>query len=240
MSSYVICATPRSGSTLLCYLLRSSGVAGQPESWFRSQDRAEWAADWRITAADGRYDWPAYLAAAITAATTANGTLGLRLMWNMLCELTAELGPAPPASQAALLAQTFGPLRYIHLTRRDLVAQAISRHKAEVSGTWHLGFEEAETPTVPTYDFNRITRYLREATADNAVWENWFSVNNITPIPVTYEHLSADPVATALAVLGQLGLTPAQTLHAPNVKMADAVSADWAARYLDEAARAGT
>jgi len=30
--SYVVCATPRSGSTLLCELLKSTGVAGHPVS----------------------------------------------------------------------------------------------------------------------------------------------------------------------------------------------------------------
>ena len=30
--SYMICSTPRTGSTLLCELLESTGVAGRPES----------------------------------------------------------------------------------------------------------------------------------------------------------------------------------------------------------------
>ena len=33
-SPYVVCATPRSGSTLLCELLAGTGVAGQPEEYF--------------------------------------------------------------------------------------------------------------------------------------------------------------------------------------------------------------
>ena len=32
--SYVVCATPRSGSTLLCALLAGTGVAGNPEEYF--------------------------------------------------------------------------------------------------------------------------------------------------------------------------------------------------------------
>ncbi len=39
--SYLICATPRSGSTLLCGLLESSGVAGHPASYF-NRDGSEW------------------------------------------------------------------------------------------------------------------------------------------------------------------------------------------------------
>src|SRR3954470_5825583 len=32
--SYLVCATPRSGSTLLCHLLDQTGVAGHPEEYF--------------------------------------------------------------------------------------------------------------------------------------------------------------------------------------------------------------
>ena len=40
--SYALCATPRSGSTLLCDLLADTGVAGRPDSFFRPQAIAEW------------------------------------------------------------------------------------------------------------------------------------------------------------------------------------------------------
>src|SRR3954471_2058841 len=32
--SYLVCATPRSGSTLLCELLAATGVAGRPQEYF--------------------------------------------------------------------------------------------------------------------------------------------------------------------------------------------------------------
>jgi hypothetical protein len=35
--AYVVCATPRSGSTLLCELLKSTGVAGAPEEYFEAR-----------------------------------------------------------------------------------------------------------------------------------------------------------------------------------------------------------
>src|SRR4051794_33551393 len=34
--SYLVCATPRSGSTLLCEALKSTGVAGVPEEYFEA------------------------------------------------------------------------------------------------------------------------------------------------------------------------------------------------------------
>jgi LPS sulfotransferase NodH len=33
-SSYLVCGTPRSGTSLLCRLLAATGVAGRPEEYF--------------------------------------------------------------------------------------------------------------------------------------------------------------------------------------------------------------
>jgi trehalose 2-sulfotransferase len=237
--SYILCGTPRSGSTLLCSLLRSSGVAGQPESWFRLPNRAAWAQGWGIANGRGDYAWSDYLSAAISAGTGTNGVFGLRLMWNMLGELVADLGGAPVSQQADLLGRTFGPAQFICLSRRDLVAQAVSRHKAEVSGTWHLGFGEAENPAVPHYDAASIGRYLNEATADALAWEGWFTAQGITPHCVFYEDLADNPAAVAEDTLTWLGLSPRGPLVATNRRMADETSASWAKRFRAETFQSG-
>ena len=41
--AYIICGTPRTGSTLLCKLLASTGTSGDPHSFYRRQDLPEWA-----------------------------------------------------------------------------------------------------------------------------------------------------------------------------------------------------
>jgi LPS sulfotransferase NodH len=232
MTGYILCATPRSGSTLLCTLLASSGVAGQPQSWFRTESMGEYAQDWGI-ARDGAFAWNDYLAAAIVAGRGDTEVMGLRLMWPTLQEVLARLdGP---------LERAFGPLRYVNLRRLDTVAQAVSRLKAEVSGTWHLGFEEAEHPAEVVYDFARIKAYRDEAEADNIAWVQWFAQNGIVPLEVSYEDLSANPVAVAETVLKSLNLTlpSGQRLHASNRVMADTVSANWAARFRSDAAARG-
>ena len=218
MNGYVICATPRSGSTLLCSLLRVSGVAGDPASLFLRQSMAEHRVEWGIGP-----EWPDYLAAALQAGRGANGVVGLRMMW----ETFAEVGPQVVAAM--------GEVRFIWLRRRDLVAQAVSRHRAEVSGTWHLGFEEAEHPVEPAYDGDRIAAWVAEAAAANRAWAAWFAAQGIAPLEVQYEDLAAEPVAVAKQVLGYLGLEAARPLSVTNRRMADQVSAEWAARFRAEA-----
>jgi LPS sulfotransferase NodH len=43
--SYVICTSPRSGSTLLCKMLTSTGAAGKPDSYFFGTSLEEWLDD---------------------------------------------------------------------------------------------------------------------------------------------------------------------------------------------------
>ena len=61
--SCLICATPRTGSTLLCGLLASTKVAGHPESYFREPDEQLWAARWGIArSSDGAFAWRTWFA----------------------------------------------------------------------------------------------------------------------------------------------------------------------------------
>ncbi len=238
--AYILCATPRSGSTLLCAHLRASGVAGHPQSLFRREDLQEYADYWRITGPDGHYAFKDYLAAAIAEGRGQTDTFALRLMWETLGELVGYLGGAALGAQADLLRRTFGPLRYIYLCRDDLIGQAISRHKAEVSGIWHIGIEESDHPATPHYDYDRIASHLRDLQAANQQWQNWFAANAITPLTVSYEALSQDPSGVAHKVLLALGMHSTQPLTAPNRKMADAESAAWAIRFrAEQQARGG-
>jgi len=45
-TSYLICATPRSGSFLLCETLKDTGLAGNPEEYFWRDDEPAWTARW--------------------------------------------------------------------------------------------------------------------------------------------------------------------------------------------------
>jgi LPS sulfotransferase NodH len=49
--SLIICATPRSGTTLLCDLLAETGVTGTPNSFYRAESVANFTR--RLGVADG-------------------------------------------------------------------------------------------------------------------------------------------------------------------------------------------
>ena len=114
------------------------------------------------------------------------------------------------------------------------MAQAVSRHRAEAGGIWHIGQEEAGQARCPVYDADRIAAFACEAAGDNVKWEGWFDANGIVPFRVEYDDLAADPVAIAQAVLGFLGLQAASRLRSSVRRMADVTSADWVARFQAE------
>lgn len=239
--SYVICATPRTGSTLLCGLLESSGVAGHPASYFNRRGLHDYATTWRLDRpADGRID-PAYVRAAIAAGSTPNGIFGVRIMAETLPELVADLAPAGPdpepeprVDELELLARSFGRLRFVHLRRRDVVAQAVSWAKALQTHFWHPGEAVAPGGHDPHYDEELIGRLVTGIECFEAAWRRWFTAHGVTPCEVVYETLAADPIGTAESVLDELGLGGAAgPLVIGHHRQADEVNADWAARFRD-------
>jgi len=159
--SYLICATPRSGSTLLCGLLESSGVAGRPASYFNRRGLHDYADVWRIARPrDGRID-EAYVRAALAAGKTSNGVFGGRIMAETLPELIGDLAAADSGSAVTdlgLLSAQLGRLRFVHLRRRDVVAQAVSWAKALQTYYWHPGEAVKPGGQRPHYDEELIGR----------------------------------------------------------------------------------
>lgn len=247
--SYVICATPRSGSTLLCSMLSETGVAGHPHSYFRQQDIAEWAQDWGLEPAQGpddvRFD-EAYIAAMRRVGTGDTGIFGLRLMWVSVVEACRRLDniAAGKADVAMRLEETFGQTLYIHLSRADKVAQAVSLIRAQQSGLWHMGsdgtvLEGGDVLQPVAYDADRIGRIVRELEEDDACWADFFSSRRIDPLRLSYETMSADPRLALSKMLSALGREPelARTVRIRTARLADTTSRDWIARYRDETAR---
>jgi len=245
-AAYVLCSSPRSGTTMLCDMLARTGVAGRPNSFFRPADLAEWATDWGVAGPADPQDptfRAAYLRAMRIEGQGATGVFGLRLMAEDLASATQWLARSHPDApdDVSRFAAAFGPVRFIHLSRGDKLAEAISYVRAEQSGLWHARPDgtalELLSPTASAgYDSFAITARLNALRAQDAIWCDWFTTRNITPLCLTYETLAADPRSALAQVLVHIGQ---QSRHARDIapgtaRLADARTARWKARYLRE------
>lgn len=241
--AYILCTAPRSGSTLLCSLLRASGVAGNPASYFHEASLAEWLDDLGIAVSPSTPE-RTRIALAFAAAQSqgkAGGDLfGLRLQAHSLPFFLRQLACLHPqqATDTARLTRAFGRIRFLYLHRADKLDQAVSFLKARQSGLWHRAADGSELERLaphqdPHYDRAAIDATIATLQGYDRTWEDWFTAQGITPLRLSYDRLSADPRTTLRAILAELGRDPAAADRAtPGVrKLADATSRDWVARY---------
>ena len=240
-TAYVICATPRSGSTLLCDLLAAAGC-GRPHSYFRGDDIGYWAGEWSLRPAADDADPtfnPAYLTAMSRAGRGCSDLFGLRLMWDSVGEATRRFDAAfgGHAPLPARMQQAWGPTLFVHLSRLNKDAQAVSLVRAQQSGLWHLHADGSErersAPAVtPTFDCGRLGQARDELRTHDAAWSNFFDEHGIAPVRLTYEAVAADARSVLAELLAALGRDPAiaSGIEAKTARLADGVSADWLKR----------
>jgi trehalose 2-sulfotransferase len=239
--SLLVCATPRSGSTLLCALLEGTGVAGRPQEFFECLARSglprqpreyfEGVDDAvlldRLAPTDpGAPDPGDPIPAALEQGTTPNGVFAAKLMWTHLLDLAERLGRPP---DAALLDDRFARPRYVHVTRADKVAQAVSLWRAVQTRAWRAGEVSEEGEAV--YHGGAIGHLAAQLAEQDDAWRAWFADQGIEPLTIAYEELAADHAGATAAVLDHLGVGPAAIPDPPLRRQGDDRSARWAERY---------
>ncbi len=239
MRSYLVCATPRSGSTLLCELLKETGVAGRPAEYFEARrdtggpphpgdylhGLARTGAGIRDdptpaeapphTSLEGLKSYREHLERTFELGTTANGVFASKLMWRQLPELHALATELPEYSgldTSALLERLFGRPAYVRVSRRDKVRQAVSLWRALQTRSWRddAGQQPAER-CEPVYRFEGIDHLVRSLAAEDRSWHEFFAGQGIDALTISYEaDLERDRERSVRAVLDWIGVpTPA-------------------------------
>jgi trehalose 2-sulfotransferase len=213
LCSYLICATPQSGSTLLCEALKKTGRASWPEEYFavlkNTSRREPLAAYFQSNYESARWSVlsPAdYIERVLEVGTSCNGMFGARIMWNyfddFMCSLRCLTGCRDIAVRD-LLASVFPNLHYIWVTRRNKVRQAVSLWKASHRQTW-----KQDEPSLPkselTLHFEVIDRLAQQIVADEADWWRYFDACGFQPFTVVYEDMIGAAELTAHDVLRYL------------------------------------
>ena len=230
--SYVIASIQRSGTHLLCSILRSTGIAGSPDEHFLSKPSETW---------EKRWDAPsrvAYVQNVLRQNTAVNGVFGTVVMWSYferMLQMLQEIPVYKNLNGAQLLAAVFCKPKYIWMRRRNHVEQAVSWAMACQTGIWSQKAEEKSHPrAVPKFDFKVIDEWCNRIAAHDEGWANYFRENQIEPLVLFYEDIVVSHRTAAERVLEflELPFPPALEIPPPAVeKQANQISREWAACY---------
>lgn len=224
--SYIICSTPRTGSTLLCRWLLASRVAGFPTEWALPLSA-------KIFENAPEFNERAYILDIVRRTTTPNGVFGIKLMWQEMEKLLrSELWPQPlrarrwnfrPFSRSAQFEELFPHPRYVYISRADKVKQAVSLLIAVKSDQWHQ-MSDQDTARGRRWPVAAVEAELRDSNHRRALmqqiarltseigrqereWQRFFAREKIDCHRVIYEQLAADPADITNGVLRFLGLS---------------------------------
>jgi LPS sulfotransferase NodH len=219
---------------------------GESGLLFSPSSISDWLADLGVTrkgSVPERELLEAIFRTAIAKGTLNTDIFGLRLQRDSFHFFTEKLGVLYPehSNDFERFQAAFGRTFFVHLTRRDKVAQAVSYVKAQQTGLWHAApdgteLERLSPPQEPAYDASEIRTRLEEVTAHDHGWEYWFASSEIAPLRITYEELSDGPVETLRVILDHLGLEgeTADGVELGVAKLADNINQDWVARFRSE------
>src|SRR6201989_2488930 len=163
--SYIVCATPRSGSTLVCHALADTGVSGRPEEYYealRHSGRPRRPEEYFLGVEDqsirdhlgeraigsdppprsplwSRAAPDRYLEWVFEGGTPPNGIFGAKLMWGYFGDFVSLVRNIPAYRDvplAELLPAVFPDLTFVRVVRANKVRQAVSLWKAVQTATW--------------------------------------------------------------------------------------------------------
>jgi LPS sulfotransferase NodH len=221
---YLIFATQRSGSTMLCSLLAATRLAGSPLEYFSEHNLGLYAKK------HGRVAVDAYLNEIIGRRTSPNGSFGLKLMPEQLGHVfgkTSDHGDGFVRSYK----------RFVRITRRDKVEQAISMMLALERNVWHAEHpsERPQERTFRSDDVVTISRWVATFAAREQFWDALHARLGLPPVlDIAYEDLITDTPREVARVLHHLDLDfPAAAFPTPaTLKLAGEGSQNIKRAYL--------
>jgi trehalose 2-sulfotransferase len=190
---YLIAMTPRSGSSHLCDVIKNTNLMGRPGEMLSAQFIPN------ILNSAPAKDADDYVGQVMKVIRTRNGVAGMKVSWFQFNEFCGAMQDP----------SVFLKYRFIHLTRRDLAAQAVSLYCATESNVFHTNVahaaHEVEKLTRLVYDYAKILQWYRHIEAQEIGWRTYFAKHNIFPLALSYEEIETDVVAVTQRIAHYIG-----------------------------------
>lgn len=226
---YLICTSPRSGSNLLSNLLIQTQQAGTPREYLCThQIAAQGPKTSGLRSIEGHPSRFQRYYDGVRRANSQGGRFGMKAHFHQLVW----------ANQNGFRLQPNRPDRFVHLTRADVLGQAISFVRAQQTGAWHTGQDEKREPW---FDADAITKAITFLQEQDQGWQQLFAATGIEPYRMAYETFVADMPGELTALLEFLDIdTRAMDVEAcieqstSRVRrQRDGISGEWRARYRE-------
>lgn len=199
MKGIILCATQRCGSTMVVEDMRNTNILGLPEEYF---------IPWDSSRTD--INWGEALERVKKRASTDNGFFSIKVMASHIPVIDACLiGTAYDNSEENGLLyprffNAFKDCKFVFLKRDSVVRQAISREISRQTGINHAtgnasdnhfagnlmkGYDAKYNKNV-TYSFESVASEVLNISAENALWDMFFTSHNIAnPLVLRYEEI---------------------------------------------------
>jgi len=220
---YIIAITARSGSTMLCDILRNTHLVGEPKEFFNPSMLHSVGIDLNDFEPE---QFVAYFDNCISS-NSKNGVFGIKLNYFQ----------AKPFIESGVFDLLFPNVKIINLFRRDLIRQAISLELAVQSKRFH-SFQEAEDS--PNVEFNRssIRSRIDSLKNDEAGWVKYLDSARYSYLKFFYEDLVYDIPYTVKTIISFLSVSVVdlqdETLFSTRVeKLSNSVNEDFYRLYIN-------
>jgi len=219
---YLIAMTPRSGSSHLCEVLKNTKMMGRPGEMLSQLFIPN-----ILKRAPGATP-DEYLSQVLRVVRTRNGVSGIKASWFQFNDFRAAMQDE----------SVFRSFRYIHLTRRDVAAQAVSLYCATASNVFHTNVEhsssEREKLQTLQYDFQKIKEWHSHILAQEQGWRLYFAQHDIYPLTINYEEIEEDVTAVVRRMAHYIEMPRAgEAASAESIfrKIGNRRNIEWAAQF---------
>lgn len=197
MLEYLVCATQRSGSTLLCEMLAQTGLAGTPNEYLLQWEEHR-------TRTEPRF-WHEAVDYTKRLGRTANGVWGCKVMARYFPAMMDCLRNIPEAvglGDWTIARRAFGDPPVIRIRRRDRVKHAISNYIADRTQVYHMARQgvgddpflgQALQPRRDDYnadvpfDRDAIDRYVAQLAREETYWDEQLRDPATRILTIVYE-----------------------------------------------------
>ena len=238
--SYTVWFSQRTGSTLLCRALQSTGIAGNPSEWLYHPNRSSLLDKYQLDsyAKLQQHLWQ--------LGTTANGIFGVKTgifephFSNIIdtfrqfpgCDLQSD-------NRVEIWHNALPNCKHIYMTRRNKVRLAVSWWKAIKSAEWHRkrGKKPRTEDIKNKYNYKAIAHLFAECNMREAAIQDFFDEGSIVPLTIVYEDFILSYEKTIRKIFRYLELDDSGNIliqPPPLERLADNISEEWVQRFRNE------